>query len=108
MNLNKEIKDYIKEHAISELPYECCGILIEKNSKLKAIKCENVSYNKREFFEISSLDYLSALKVGEIRGYYHSHADNNTELSSRDKQISIINDLPLIMYSVKSNEFKIC
>tara|TARA_B100000287_G_scaffold396159_1_gene411566 strand:- start:226 stop:552 length:327 start_codon:yes stop_codon:yes gene_type:complete len=107
MKLSNTIKEYIINHARDESPRECCGLIIEINNKLKAIKCENVAYNKKDLFEISALDYISISKLGKVAGYYHSHTENNNEFSIMDKQISIVNDLPLVMYCTQLNEFKV-
>ncbi len=106
MNLNNKLQSDIKDHAMREYPNECCGLVIEEGNKLKAIKCQNISYNKEELFEISAIDYLCASKLGKIKAYYHSHPGESIDFSGADKQVSDTNGLPLIMYSIKLNEFK--
>jgi len=103
--LNKNTKLKIKKHALRELPNECCGIIIKKNNEIDVAECKNVAHNKKELFEISPKDYLKASKTGSIEGYYHSHTENNFDLSGADKAVRISHKIPLIMYSVVKDEF---
>tara|TARA_R100000808_G_C2106733_1_gene122087 strand:- start:513 stop:845 length:333 start_codon:yes stop_codon:yes gene_type:complete len=105
MKLNEENKLHIKEQALKEAPNECCGLIIDDGRQLKIIKCKNNSNNKREHFEISSSDFLSASREGKIMGYYHSHTEENQDFSYVDKAISSAHKLPLVMYFIKGDEF---
>ena len=103
--LNKYTRKKIKEHSLSEYPNECCGFLIEKDNDVDVIECENIAFDKKKLFEISAEDYLRSSKKGKIKAYYHSHTEDNFELSGADKAISISHKMPLIMYSIKKNNF---
>lgn len=103
--LNNEIKLKIKEHALAKSPNECCGIIIKKNKNIDVVKCKNIAYNKRKLFEISAQDYLKASKMGSVEGYYHSHTEDNFNLSGADKAVRTSHKIPLIMYSITENKF---
>lgn len=103
MILNNKNKEEIVEHAKEEFPNECCGLLVDN----KIVRCKNVSNNKKELFEIDIREYLSASKIGTINAYYHSHTEGNEDFSIFDKLISYVHQLPVILYSVPSNSFKI-
>tara|TARA_Y100000593_G_scaffold95106_1_gene199794 strand:+ start:10815 stop:11552 length:738 start_codon:yes stop_codon:yes gene_type:complete len=102
-----EIKKQIKNHAIEELPNECCGLLLEKEPthELKILKCENNSINKKSRFSISAKDYLEASKEGTILAFYHSHNSENDHFSEYDKAQSEGHKLKCIMYCLNKNSF---
>jgi proteasome lid subunit RPN8/RPN11 len=103
--LTDNLKSRIKAHALSEAPYECCGIIVESDGNVKALSCKNVAVDKQNEFEVSGKDYLRALREGEIKAYYHSHTNGNPILSIVDEVLSRAHDLPLIMYCTSNNNF---
>ena len=103
--LKDSIKLKIKEHSLEEHPNECCGLILRNGKKEWAHKCKNIAEDRRGNFDICPNDYIEAAKLGEIKGYYHSHPDNNCLFSDIDKKVSIFNDLKLIMYCVGGNKF---
>ena len=93
---------------MDEYPNECCGIILEdEKNKYDAYRCQNVSNNKNNNFEIDAKSYLGASKRGKIIGYYHSHPNNNRDFSTLDKEVSKAHGLPLIMHFLKENKFYI-
>ena len=104
--LTKDIEDLIVAHSLEEYPDECCGIVLNHNDQYEAIKCQNVSSNKKENFRISPEEYLRAQKKGKIVAYYHSHPDDDEGVfSDADKKVSHGHGLPLIMFCVRRNKF---
>jgi len=101
------IKKHIRDHALEESPYECCGILYQEEDslRLKALRCRNIAENKRMMFSIDPSDYLKAANFGEIISFYHSHI-NSSEFSDYDKIQSEHHEIKFIMYSLKSQKFK--
>ncbi len=103
MHLNDQNKNDIAKHAIEEFPNECCGLLVDS----KIVRCMNIANNKKYFFEISPQEYLKASNEGKITAFYHSHTEGNEEFSTFDKLVSNAHQLPIIMFSTASNNFKI-
>lgn len=106
--LTKEIKKIISSHAKEESPNECCGIIVELNKLYKLIKCENVARNKKNDFKIKAEDYLTATRLGDIIAYYHSHVEDEVgRFSLADAKISRAHEIPLVMYSMRNDNFLI-
>jgi proteasome lid subunit RPN8/RPN11 len=101
------IKRRIKDHALKEVPNECCGILFEnsKNRNLEILECDNSSMNKRLHFRVPTLDYFKASSSGKILAFYHSHFSENDFFSEFDKEQSEKHHIKLILYCVKKNSF---
>ncbi len=108
LNLNKKIYNRIKSHALSEKPYECCGLLVEKDNELSVFPCSNIAGDKNFNFRISYIDYLKANKIGKIKAYYHSHANEQCEndFTELDKLVSYSHNCPLLLYLLNKDEFK--
>jgi len=108
--LNLTNRDFlkIKNHAIEELPNECCGLLIDTSSGIDVSRSNNVSDNKLSNFSIDIKDYFRAIQKGKIIAFYHSHGESDiNEFSLLDKINSINHKLPMILYNTKLNEFKL-
>lgn len=91
MQLRRRQFEIIQEHALRDIPYECCGLLAGvrqpthkgeyENVVYEIAPCANVLYSGREHgFEISFSEYIDiereAASLGfEIVGSYHSHID---------------------------------
>tara|TARA_B100000959_G_scaffold279199_1_gene338928 strand:- start:1742 stop:2071 length:330 start_codon:yes stop_codon:yes gene_type:complete len=103
--LENDIKTKIKEHSIDEHPNECCGLVLSDGKREWIHKCKNIAKDKKNNFDICPIDYIEATKIGKIKAYYHSHPDNNYELSDMDKKVSLFNELKLIMYCVGKDRF---
>lgn len=101
MNLTDNIKAQIKEHALAELPKECCGYVLDNG---EVIKAKNISENPKERFEIDLKSYLKA--EGKSKICYHSH-DDNGDFSDYDKLISEGHKIPMLMYCIKNDTFNI-
>lgn len=109
MQLNKKILQQIKDHSLSESPNECCGLIIMSNNVYVVVRCENIAKDKTSNFEISPIDYLVASTQGKIIAYYHSHClDSQPDtLTPLDLLISTENKLPIILYHVPSDSFRV-
>lgn len=105
--MKDSIKKHIREHALEESPYECCGILYQENGtlELKALRCKNIAENKRVMFSVDPSDYLKASNSGEIVSFYHSHV-NSSNFSDYDKVQSEHHEIKFIMYSLKDQKFR--
>ncbi|MBN1929109.1 MAG: M67 family metallopeptidase [Chlorobiaceae bacterium] len=99
MKLPRRKFEIIQEHAIRDLPYECCGLLVGRkvvdhrgnidNIVHEIAPCRNTLYFGRENgFEISYSEYLEVEREASslglvIVGSYHSHI-NSTAVPSRN------------------------
>jgi proteasome lid subunit RPN8/RPN11 len=106
-NLTQELKNQIKEHSQRELPFESCGLLISCDNEIKFFPCRNSScFDKKIHFELDSLDYLKASKLGKIISLVHSQ--ENSDTSELDKINSKIHNIKSIIYSWKNDIFFEC
>lgn len=98
----------IKNHALWTAPEECCGLFVKIENGLMAIEAKNISkLDKNHHFTIDFQAFLEAEKVGEVKGYYHSH---NSEVdgyifSEIDLKNFKIHNLFSVIYNVKENQF---
>lgn len=109
INLQKKHFNLIKQHALSVNPEECCGLLINKNKILIVLTCRNESEDKLNNFSINTMDYFNGSKIGEVVGFYHSHclSSQPNDFTSLDKLNSISHGIPLVLYYLPNDEFKI-
>ncbi len=109
INLSKKILTQIKNHAEECNPNECCGLLIESNQEINIINCENQAEDKLNNFVLSPLSYLNSSKTGKIVAFYHSHCldEHPNDFTLFDKLNSLNHHLPLILYYLPKNEFKV-
>ena len=106
--IDKKIKNFIKNHSLKNNPKESCGFIVQDNEIFKCIPCENIAENSIENFKISPKEYLNIKnKYKKIFYIYHSHTNNNENFSPADISCSEGLCLPIIMYSLNSNIFKI-
>lgn len=94
-------KKLIKEEAIKSFPKECCGFILNDNS---LIICENESSNPENTFSINPEKILENLNKG-IKLIFHSHPKGTENFSFADRFYHEQYDLPLVVYSIKSDEF---
>jgi len=110
INITKNVYNSIKSHALKDKPFECCGLLIESGSYIGAYPCKNIAEDKLNHFALSPYDYLAADDAGgKIKAFYHSHClpTQKNDFSLLDKFNSINHKLPLILYYVPKDEFKV-
>jgi len=107
MILTTTLKDKIKQHAISEAPKECCGVVVLFKGKKKYIPCQNIKHNAEMEFEISPQDMLAVYEMGEVIAIVHSHGSIETSRypTEADKVAQAQSELTWIMYNVVHNEF---
>lgn len=100
MKLPRRKFEIIQEHAIRDLPYECCGLLVGRkvvdhrgnidNIVHEIAPCRNtLFYGRENGFEISYSEYLEvereARSLGlDIIGSYHSHINSTAVPSKSD------------------------
>lgn len=108
MFLSSQNINYIKDHALEENPFECCGILYhEENTGLtKAKRARNCSDKKSISFSLHPNDYFEASLLGKIKAIYHSHTNGNPNFSLKDKEHSLKHKINFLLYDIKSDAFK--
>lgn len=105
----------VREQAIAEYPYECCGIIIGKTETDEAdilFPCTNIQ-NKlhqkdpetfvrdaRTAFYIEPRELMKILKEAEkkqltIKVFYHSHPDHDAYFSQEDETMALFDGEPL-------------
>lgn len=105
--LTKPIMNNIKSQSLREFPQECCGLIIEKSNRNVVFPTRNCAEDKLHNFIINPLDYIFAADIGKVKAFYHSHCNYNFDFSPLDKFSSINHKLPLILYNIKNDNFKI-
>ena len=103
--IEENIKQKIKQHALSENPRECCGVIISSGDKTSVIECRNVSDNPKETFSLSTNDYLKASRKGKIKAIYHSHPNQNKIFSNYDMLNSQAHRLDYLLYNIPHDSF---
>lgn len=107
IEFNQQIKEKIKQEAVKNSPKECCGFIFlnQENFKFDIYPCKNVANIKSNNFIISPKDYINCSNFGQITACYHSHTNDNTELSEIDKDNSNKYNIHYILYNVKYDTF---
>jgi len=85
MNLTKDIKKQILDHAKEESPNESCGLIIIRKGKTKYKKCKNIAELPKHTFVLATDDYIKAEEDGEIVAVVHSHPYSQPIPSDGDK-----------------------
>ncbi len=105
----------IREHAVKEYPYECCGIVLGKVDTADEnilYRCENIqnrlhekdpetfTRDARTAFYIDPKELMGILKDAqdkklEIKVFYHSHPEHDAYFSEEDKRMALFDGDPL-------------
>lgn len=100
MRLNSKQKNIIKEHALEQIPNECCGIIL---SDSQVVKCINHSPTPQTTFHIK-YNTLKDIDQDEIVAFYHSHP-SGLQFSMTDKYFSHKRNITAVLYSVQEDDF---
>ncbi|ARH11769.1 peptidase P60 [Vibrio phage VaK] len=73
------------EHAKSQYPNECCGLLIDDGKKPFYMPCRNTAEKPDFDFSIHPADLATCESLGEIIGICHSHPDSTSRPSLTDQ-----------------------
>lgn len=106
--IDKKIKNFIKKQSIKDYPKETCGFIVFDNKDFICIPTENTASNPNFFFKISPIEFLKIKKIyNKIYYIYHSHTNENCDFSEMDEKCSENLNLPIILYNIQKNIFKI-
>lgn len=96
MRIRRAALDAIREHALRDTPYECCGLLIgTADEVLEAVATANVAPDPRRRYEVSPVEHLAQIRRCRdassretpglaVVGVYHSHPHSRPEPSPTD------------------------
>lgn len=120
-----DVLDAIEQHARRAAPYECCGLLIGRASRIdEAVPVENRAADRVRHYEIDPRDYFAAIKrcrgtARAVVGAYHSHPRSAAEPSETDLAAAfadflfviagpVAGDLPLLIraYRMEQGNFR--
>jgi proteasome lid subunit RPN8/RPN11 len=102
--------DVIREHALRDMPNECCGLIFQENGFYIARPVENVyepSKDRPERFRMPVNDVLSAIRSKALIAYYHSHTSDSSAFSLTDMAVANEFGLPAYLYCVGTDEFRL-
>lgn len=102
MKLTAKLKQAIQQHAASEYPNECCGVIVND----KYIACRNTS-SERDAFVIHFEDLANAEDLGEIKAYVHSHPDGTTVASDLDLHQIELHKKPWVICAYPEIDFAV-
>ena len=107
--IDKKIKNFIKHQSLKDFPNESCGFIVKDKNQFICVPCKNISMHPNQTFEISSMDFLKTkLLYNKIYYIYHSHVDEDSDyFSDQDEKCAENLNIPIILYHIKKNIFKI-
>ena len=111
----QSIMEEIRDHAASEYPFECCGVIIGKvDSGAEDIlrRCRNIqnalhekdpetfTRDARTAYYIDPKELMDIFKETEgrvlvVKWFYHSHPDHDAYFSEEDRRMALFDEEPL-------------
>tara|TARA_B100000686_G_C16679069_1_gene910879 strand:- start:400 stop:855 length:456 start_codon:yes stop_codon:yes gene_type:complete len=105
----------IRDHAVSEYPFECCGLIIGKvDSDAEDIlrRCKNIqntlhakdpetfTRDARTAYYIDPKELMDIFRETEgrvlvVKWFYHSHPDHGAYFSEEDRRMALFDEEPL-------------
>ena len=102
-NLFHNFLPEIYKAAEKEAPQEMCGLIVQKNDKIKWILCENKSKKKNEF-KIDGEAFVKYLLTSKILYVVHSHYMEDCKPSQHDIDGCNEVDIPYLIVSYPQKE----
>lgn len=97
INIPKGVFDEMVEHAKTDYPNECCGVITGINAKVKKVfasyRVKNLNADRSadryiiDPKEINLVDKEARVEGIEIIGFYHSHPDHPDRPSEFDREM---------------------
>ena len=88
----------IYSHMEKEAPREGCGLIVQKNDKIKFISVENKSDDENSFY-IDPKEYVRHSIISKILYVVHSHYKQDCRPSEHDKNSSKVLGIPYLIVS---------
>jgi proteasome lid subunit RPN8/RPN11 len=85
IELSVDVLKRIREHAESEYPKECCGLVIICKGRQVYVPCKNQATTEEAHFVICPEDFAQAEDMGEVIRIVHSHPNLAALPSEADK-----------------------
>ncbi len=106
LKIPKSSKETMIKQALNELPHECCGLLLGKNSKIKrTLPMRNTEPSPEAYFmdPIQQVEVFTDMeKKGEtLIGIYHSHPKGPSTPSGADLKMAFHQDAVYIIISLE-------
>ena len=117
--VSSSMLDNIREHALEEYPFECCGVIVgmpgtDSNDILH--RCRNIqnqlhekdpdvfTRDARTAYYIDPKELIGIFKEADDNGlvvkvFYHSHPEHDAYFSEEDKQMAMFDGEPLYPYA---------
>lgn len=99
------IKEQLIEHAKTEYPRECCGVVVVFKGRYKYVACRNISEYISDF-DIHPEDIIAAEELGEIVAICHSHPNAQPEPSQADLVGCEVSGIPWIIVGYPNTGIK--
>lgn len=104
MKLAETVKKAIIDHAKSEFPKECCGLVIVKKGRQKYKPCNNLAVGTDNFV-LDPIDYEKADTEGDIVAVIHSHPNMSSNPSQADLVACEASGLPWFIVGIPSENW---
>ena len=100
------MREAIVEHARSEFPRECCGVIMGPPGELTELRKMTNIYEGIDFYDVDGVVLLALLKELDERGWelgaiYHSHPVSPARPSARDVEYAGYPDSAYIICSLE-------
>ena len=102
LRVTEEVMERLRAHATEAFPHECCGIVVERDGRLEAVRVTNVQNERhaqdpQQFPRTAETAYtmgdeaapiLLRADRGELRlhAFYHSHPQHDAYFSAEDRK----------------------
>lgn len=105
--MRKYIKNAIENHALTDYPRECCGLIIAVGNKQKYIPCRNIAENDTDF-KLPADDYAMAEDQGQVLAIVHSHINRDARPTEVDRVSCEASGLPWHIVAVGQDAGEEC
>jgi len=109
IKIPQKSKETMLKQAFSELPNECCGLILGKNGKIKrTLPMKNTEPSPDAYFmdPIQQVEVFTDMEKKEenLIGIYHSHPKGPSTPSGADLEMAFHPDTAYIIISLEKND----
>ena len=106
MQLSDELRSEILQHAKTETPKECCGLVAVVKGRHRYFPCQNIADTPDEHFVLSGWNEVE--DQGEVVAIVHSHPKTNPEPSTADRVACEKSELPWFIVNPNTEGWGYC